>query len=180
MQISETLRQMLIKAVIESELKKSSHSKELLSQLAQEFQSTNSTLDRFTEKFLPIVDCDRFPLEISLESETIKIHILKKLPDGNEAYAINEFYKLYRDQMLDAIVQTGKEIQLFQISCESRSFAAHDARKLIEELREYDQEHYAVLRKFSSLFVPVVDQDRFPLELSLEDGIVNLTGSVQN
>jgi hypothetical protein len=101
-------------------------------------QLTNSAIDRFSEIFLPIVDLETFPIALTLEGETIKFHIERKLPTGNEAYAINEFYKTYRDQMLDAIVQSGEEIQLFHLSCESvKCQMTHDARKLKQSVIDY-------------------------------------------
>jgi hypothetical protein len=102
-------------------------------------QLTNSALDRFTEIFLPIVDLDTFPIALTLEGKTIKFRILQKLPTGNEGFTIKEFYGTYRDEMLDAIVQTGENIQYFQLSCESCSFRSHDARELIEALRARDR-----------------------------------------
>jgi hypothetical protein len=85
------------------------------------------------------VDSETFPIALTLEGETIKFHIERKLPTGNEGFTIKEFYGTYRDEMLDAIVHVGEKIQRFQISCESCSFRSHDARELIETLRERDR-----------------------------------------
>ena len=85
------------------------------------------------------VDRDRFHLKLSLKDETIKFHILQKLSDGNESYAINEFYKLYRNLILNAIAQT-EGIQYFQMSCEGLVFKQiHDAQKLIKSLNAFDE-----------------------------------------
>ena len=100
--------------------------------------SESTTLDRFAALFLPQVD-SKFQIELSLDGETVKIHIMNTLPDLNEGFTIGEFCRTYRDEMLAAIVETGEEIQRYQICCGSLEFQKTNARNLIRALGDRDK-----------------------------------------
>jgi len=96
-------------------------------------------LQSFSEKFLFAVDRSKFQIELALKEETIKIHIRTRLPGLNPGFTIGAFCKDYRDKMLSAIVETGEEIQLYQLSCEELEFQPHSARNLIRALADREQ-----------------------------------------
>ncbi|MBW4422132.1 MAG: hypothetical protein KME13_23435 [Myxacorys californica WJT36-NPBG1] len=102
-------------------------------------QSLDTTIDRFSSHFLPHVDRSKFQIDLSLVEDTIKIHIKKKLPEQNEGFTIGKFYGQYRDEMIEAVVQTGEEIQRFQISCEEREFRSHNVRNLLRSPQNLDR-----------------------------------------
>jgi len=97
----------------------------------------NSTpLDRFSALFMPIVD-SRFQLQISIDGDTIKLHIPSNLPEMNEGFTIGEFCKNYSDEMRNAIVATGEEIQHYQLSCGSLEFQKQNPRAVIKAWADY-------------------------------------------
>jgi len=100
--------------------------------------SESTTLDRFAALFLPQVD-SKFQIELSLDGETVKIHIVNRLPGLNDGFTIGEFCRSIRDELLAAIVATGEEIQRYQISCCDLNFQAHNARSLIKALGDRDK-----------------------------------------
>ena len=98
----------------------------------------STTLDHFSKLLAPQID-PKFKIDFSLDGDIVRIHITDRLEGLNDGFTIGEFCRHHRDEMLAAIVETGEEIQRYQICCGSLEFQKTNARNLIRALADRDK-----------------------------------------